>query len=122
MPLAQVEDLTSHKQAAALVNLLVAFENLTELIFGVGRVNKSGLVNEAGLVFQDALQRAFHIGQPNAVCLSTIQMLDIEDSALFLTTICPQATDVNLRLGYGHKNTEFPAVTLYARWDKEALA
>jgi len=103
MPLASIEDgpnINVDEHAIALVELLMSFDNLNELVFGLGKDPW------ARPPFENSLISALRIGQPNARVLSKLTRLDIEDTALFWTSICPNVRDLTLRLGYAADGTQ----------------
>jgi len=101
MPLARIEGGTQANvtsEAEALRDLLLGFDNLTELVFGLG----SDASHRPP--FEEAICHAFGKTQ-----LPTVQMLNLEDTALFWTGICAQAHDLTVSLGYSSGAPGWPS-------------
>jgi len=97
MPLANIDNgpnICVKEHAVALVDLLLSFENLTGLVFGLGQDPS------ARPLFEDSLISALRVGKLETSVFSTVTRLDIEDTALFWTAVCPSVQDLTLRLGY----------------------
>ena len=85
-------------EVEALCDLLLKFNNLTELIFGLG----------ADATRRPPFEQSIRRMLGTTSCLSGVRALNIEDTALFWLSICPQLDDLTLYLGYLSGTGEWP--------------
>ena len=101
MPLARVENgmqANISAEVKALHDLLLKFDNLTNLTFGLG------VDSTHRPPLEQLTRRAFG----TATFLPAVRALSIEDSALFWMGICPQLDDLTLYLGHRSGTEDWP--------------